>query len=81
MGEFVPKAGKPPLTQLALPTPGPSDYQPKLTISKPAAPQYSIVGKAKKLTGKPYLKSKPPFHDAGMMSPHLAQQLYPNAVS
>ncbi len=52
MGEYVPPAGKAPLTQLALPTPGPTDYQPKLTITKPAAPQYSIVGKAKKANGK-----------------------------
>ncbi|XP_065066593.1 uncharacterized protein LOC135692413 isoform X2 [Rhopilema esculentum] len=47
MGEYIiPQDGKP-LTQQALATPGPSDYSPKVGLSKPSAPHYSIVGKTK----------------------------------
>eukprot|EP00794_Sanderia_malayensis_P006310 gene6310-7032_t len=48
MGTYIPAEGKQRLTQLAVPTPGPTDYNPKMTISRQAAPQYSIVGKEKK---------------------------------
>jgi hypothetical protein len=32
--------------------PGPSDYLPKVNITKQAAPQYSLVGKPKRPDGK-----------------------------
>ena len=37
---------------LAIPLPGPADYSPTQGLTKPSAPQYSIVGKPKPITGK-----------------------------
>lgn len=51
MGEFMPQDGEKPLTQLAIPLPGAADYSPGLSLTRPSAPQYSIVGKPKD-TGK-----------------------------
>lgn len=42
MGEYVPEKGQAPLSSLAIPTPGPLDYAPKLS---PSGQQYSILGK------------------------------------
>ena len=47
MGEYVPPCGGKPLTQLAVPTPGPADYCPTMHLNKPTAPHYSIGGKTK----------------------------------
>ncbi|XP_060558425.1 uncharacterized protein LOC132718726 [Ruditapes philippinarum] len=44
---IVPEGGKP-LTTLGISYPGPSDYLPKVNITKQAAPQYSLVGKPKR---------------------------------
>ena len=37
---------------LAIPLPGPADYSPTQGLTKPSAPQYSIVGKPKPINGK-----------------------------
>ena len=47
MGEYIPPEGGKPLTQLAIPLPGAADYSPSISLTKPSAPQYSIVGKPK----------------------------------
>ncbi|XP_028407902.1 uncharacterized protein LOC114530532 [Dendronephthya gigantea] len=47
MGEYLPKDGEKALTQQALSGPGPSTYTPAIELTKPMAPQHSIVGKVK----------------------------------
>jgi len=47
MGEYIPPEGGKPLTQLAIPLPGAADYSPSISLTKPSAAQYSIVGKPK----------------------------------
>ncbi|KAJ3090579.1 hypothetical protein HK102_003285 [Quaeritorhiza haematococci] len=42
MGDYLPPKGGPPLTSLAIPTPGPLDYEPRLP---PSGLSYSILGK------------------------------------
>ncbi|XP_033646287.1 sperm-tail PG-rich repeat-containing protein 2-like [Asterias rubens] len=49
MGEYIiPKDGKP-LTQLAIPLPGPADYEPKIDITRKTRPHFSIVGRTKRM--------------------------------
>ncbi|XP_038054032.1 uncharacterized protein LOC119726447 [Patiria miniata] len=53
MGEYiVPKDGKP-LTQLAIPLPGPADYDPKIDLTRRTRPQFSIVGRTKQVKAPP----------------------------
>ncbi|XP_022081059.1 sperm-tail PG-rich repeat-containing protein 2-like isoform X2 [Acanthaster planci] len=53
MGEYlVPKDGKP-LTQLAIPLPGPADYEPKIDLTARTRPQFSIVGRTKQVKAPP----------------------------
>ncbi|XP_033105507.1 uncharacterized protein LOC117107827 [Anneissia japonica] len=47
MGEYIISDGEAPLTQQAIPLPGPADYQPKSHLTSPLTPQYSIVGRPK----------------------------------
>ncbi|XP_071960710.1 uncharacterized protein [Antedon mediterranea] len=47
MGEYIVPNGEVPLTQQAIPLPGPADYQPKVYLTSPLKPQYSIVGRPK----------------------------------
>ncbi|XP_071816633.1 uncharacterized protein [Apostichopus japonicus] len=47
MGEYIVPRGGVPLTQHAVPLPGPADYQPKTEISCFSSPRYSIVGRSR----------------------------------
>ena len=55
MGEHIVAEGSKPLTSLAIPTPGPSDYSPNMALTIPCVPQHSIVGKPKYAKGKKWL--------------------------
>ncbi|XP_053377786.1 uncharacterized protein LOC128547922 [Mercenaria mercenaria] len=48
MGSYIVPEGGKHLTSLAISYPGPSDYLPKIGITKQAAPQYSLVGRPKR---------------------------------
>ncbi|KAJ8046279.1 hypothetical protein HOLleu_04900 [Holothuria leucospilota] len=47
MGEYIVPKGSMPLTQQAIPLPGPADYDPKTEIASLSSPHYSIVGRTK----------------------------------
>ena len=47
MGEYIHTKDGKPLTQLAIPMPGPADYSPQCSLTKQSHAQYSIVGKPK----------------------------------
>ncbi|XP_072025656.1 uncharacterized protein [Amphiura filiformis] len=49
MGEYIVPKGEMPLTQLALPCPGPANYDPRWGLTEYSAAQYSIVGRTKQM--------------------------------
>ena len=63
MGELIVADGSKPLTSLAIPTPGPSDYSPNIELTIPCVPQHSIVGKPKYAKGKQQLFRQNPRKD------------------
>ncbi|XP_064611764.1 uncharacterized protein LOC135475757 [Liolophura sinensis] len=52
MGEYIVPPGGKPLTVLANPNvPGPASYLPRIAVTKPSAPQYSLKGRYKQSEG------------------------------